>query len=75
MGGMPDYPESVVEQALAHQVGDATIRAYRRGHAFLKRRLVVRDGANFIDGVKADQKTQKENICEKAPEQAHELLS
>ena len=51
MGEMTDHPETVVEQALAHQVGDATVRAYRRGDAFLKRRLVMRDWANFLDGV------------------------
>lgn len=75
MGEMTDHPESVVEQALAHQVGDATVRAYRRGDAFLKRRLVMRDWANFIDGVKPDPETQAENACENAPEQARELAS
>lgn len=54
MGEMTDHPETVVEQALAHQVGDATVRAYRRGDAFLKRRLVMRDWANFLDGVEPE---------------------
>lgn len=75
MGEMTDHPESVVEQTLARQVGDATVRAYRRGDAFLERRLVMRDWANFIDGVEPDHETQAENACENVPEQAHELAS
>lgn len=71
MGEMTDHPETVVEQALAQQVGDATARAYHRGDAFLKRRLVMRAWANFIDGAKPE--TRAQNECENAPEQAHEL--
>lgn len=48
MGDMTDHPEAVVEQALAHQVGDSTVRAYRRKDAFDKRRLVMRDWANYL---------------------------
>ena len=47
---MTDYPESVVEQALAHQIGDATTRAYRRRDAFLKRRLLMRDWEAYLTG-------------------------
>lgn len=68
MGEMTDHPETVVEQALAHQVGDATVRAYRRGDVFLKRRLVMRDWANFIDGLKPEQGSPTENACEAAAE-------
>jgi hypothetical protein len=74
-GEMTDHPETVVEQALAQQVGDATVRAYRRGDAFLKRWVVMRDWANFIDGVKPEHESQAENVCENVPEQAHELAS
>jgi integrase len=75
MGEMTDHPETVVEQALAHQVGDATVRAYRRGDAFLKRRLVMRDWANFINGAKPEPEARAENVCENVPDQARELTS
>lgn len=48
MGDMSDHAEAVVEQALAHQVGDSTVRAYRRKDAFEKRRLVMRDWAIYL---------------------------
>lgn len=37
-GDMTDAPREVAEAALAHVVGDATERAYRRGDAFEKRK-------------------------------------
>ena len=36
MGDMTDHAETIVEHALAHQVGDETQRAYRRGNALPK---------------------------------------
>lgn len=33
LGDMTDHPESLLEQALTHQIGDETTRAYRRGDA------------------------------------------
>src|SRR3546814_14640373 len=50
MGDMTHHAESTVEQALAHQVGDETSRAYRRGDAFLKRRPVLRDWETYLYG-------------------------
>jgi integrase len=50
MGEMTDHAESVVEQALAHQVGDETSRAYRRGDAFLKRRVLMNDWEAYLLG-------------------------
>src|SRR3546814_14300853 len=50
MGDMTHHAESTVEQALAHQVGDETSRAYRRGDAFLKRRQVLRDWETYLYG-------------------------
>lgn len=50
MGEMTDHPESVVEQALAHQIGDETTRAYRRRDAFLKRRLLMSDWEGYLIG-------------------------
>jgi len=48
MGEMTNHAESVVEQALAHQVGDETSRAYRRGDAFLKRRVLMNDWEAYL---------------------------
>lgn len=44
------FPREVAEAALAHQVGDATERAYRRGDALEKRRELMRDWALFCAG-------------------------
>lgn len=48
MGEMTGHPESVVEQALAHQIGDETSRAYRRGDALLKRRVLMNDWEAYL---------------------------
>lgn len=42
-GEETDYPREIAEAALAHQSGDAVERAYRRGDALEKRRLMMRD--------------------------------
>lgn len=41
------YPREVAEQALAHVVGNAVERAYRRGDAFEKRRELITAWATF----------------------------
>jgi integrase len=41
------YPNHVVEQALAHTVGNAVERAYRRGDLFEKRRRLMQDWADY----------------------------
>src|SRR3546814_11403144 len=50
MGELTNHPETVVEHALAHQVGDETSRAYRRGDALRKRRVVRKDGEAYVTG-------------------------
>lgn len=42
-----DYPREIPEAALAHIVGDATERAYRRGDALEKRRKLMNDWEDF----------------------------
>jgi integrase len=42
-----NYPREIAEQALAHSVGDATERAYRRGDALAKRRALMGAWARF----------------------------
>jgi integrase len=42
------FPRDVAEQALAHAVGDATERAYRRGDALEKRRKLMDAWAGYL---------------------------
>ena len=42
------FPRDVAEQALAHAVGDATERAYRRGDALEKRRKLMDSWAAYL---------------------------
>ncbi|NGO51639.1 tyrosine-type recombinase/integrase [Allomesorhizobium camelthorni] len=48
-GDCTDFPREVAEAALAHAVGDATERAYRRGDALAKRRELMNDWAVYCD--------------------------
>jgi integrase len=41
------YPNHVVEQALAHAIGNGVEAAYRRGDLFEKRRRLMDDWAGF----------------------------
>ena len=45
-----DFPREVAEQALAHVIGNAVERAYRRGDALDKRRELMSAWANFCSG-------------------------
>lgn len=46
-GDCTDHPREIAEMALAHKVGDATERAYRRGSALEKRRSLMNDWAAY----------------------------
>ncbi len=48
-GDETDHPREVAEAALAHVVGDATERAYRRGDALEQRRRLMEAWANFCE--------------------------
>lgn len=54
-GEETSFPREVAEQALAHTIGDATERAYRRGDALEKRRKLMEAWAAYLtppaDGV------------------------
>lgn len=50
-GECTDVAREVAEAALAHTVGDETERAYRRGDALEKRRLLMREWLRFVDAV------------------------
>lgn len=45
-----NYPNHVVEMALAHVIGDDVEAAYRRGDLFEKRRRLMRDWAAYCGG-------------------------
>ena len=47
-----DYPNEVVEMALAHTISGQVEAAYRRGDLFEKRRLLMIDWAEFCAGQK-----------------------
>jgi integrase len=49
-GECTTFPREVAEQALAHVVGDATERAYRRGDALEKRRELMMAWIHFCSG-------------------------
>jgi integrase len=46
-GEKTDHPREIIEAALAHTVGSAVERAYRRGDALEKRRHLMADWASF----------------------------
>jgi integrase len=48
-GERTHFPREVAEAALAHLVGDAVERAYRRGDALEKRRELMDAWANFLE--------------------------
>lgn len=48
-GERTNFPREVAEQALAHKVGDATERAYRRGDALEKRRKLMEAWAKYCE--------------------------
>ncbi|HEU4458103.1 MAG TPA: integrase arm-type DNA-binding domain-containing protein [Methylibium sp.] len=47
------FPRDLAELALAHQVGDETERAYRRGDAFERRRALMDAWADWCNGAPA----------------------
>jgi integrase len=44
------FPRELSEMSLSHQVGDATERAYRRGDALEKRRVLMKDWSSYLYG-------------------------
>jgi integrase len=49
VGEETNHPREVAEAALAHQVGNAVERAYRRGDSLAKRRQLMNDWADFVE--------------------------
>lgn len=48
-GEVSNFPREVAEAALAHTVGDAVERAYRRGDALEKRRKLMQAWAGYVE--------------------------
>jgi integrase len=48
-----DYPRELIEQCIAHSVGDATELAYKRGDALDRRRALMNDWAVHITGTQS----------------------
>lgn len=46
-GDLTDFPRDLIETALAHRVGDATERAYRRSTALAKRKALLEQWASY----------------------------
>lgn len=53
-GELTDYPRELAEAALAHVVGDATERAYRRDDALERRRLMMEAWGMFVNSKTQD---------------------
>lgn len=54
------YPHEMAEMALAHTVGDKVEAAYRRGDMFEKRWAMMREWADYLDGLRAQKSKQEE---------------
>jgi integrase len=61
-GEITDFPREIVEAALAHAVGDATERAYRRGDALDKRRQLMEAWASYVGSASAQVELPTEAI-------------
>ncbi|PZR82018.1 MAG: hypothetical protein DLM68_16630 [Hyphomicrobiales bacterium] len=48
-GEETNFPREIAEAALAHATGDATERAYRRGDALEKRRVMMEAWAEYLE--------------------------
>ncbi|MDQ6437184.1 integrase arm-type DNA-binding domain-containing protein [Mesorhizobium sp. LHD-90] len=49
-GNETSFPRDLIEECLAHAVGDNTERAYRRGEAMAKRRKLLAAWSGYLDG-------------------------
>ena len=48
---LTDFPSEIVEHALAHVEGSATVRAYRRTDYFDKRRVLMEQWGTYVDAL------------------------
>ncbi len=65
-GDATDYPRELAEAALAHRVGNSVEQAYRRSTALEKRRVLMQDWSDFVDGVaKAEPQDEADKGAER----------
>lgn len=57
-GSCTDYPRELAEEALAHTVGNAVERAYRRNDALERRRRMMEEWAMYVDPKRLAQAAQ-----------------
>jgi len=58
VGDETSFPREVAEQCLAHSIGNATERAYRRGSAIEKRRQLLNAWADYCQGYEPENVMQ-----------------
>jgi integrase len=66
-GECTSFPRDVAEMALAHVVGDATERAYRRGDALERRRKMMEAWSAFIEAETANYRKHRRSENETNP--------
>ena len=54
-GDQTAFPREIIEQALAHSIGNKAEAAYRRGDALDKRRALMQSWCDFCEGTKAEK--------------------
>lgn len=69
-GEETDHPREIAEAALAHQVGNAVERSYRRGDALEKRRALMAAWAAYCEGEPAGAARPASDDVEPAPPKA-----
>jgi integrase len=50
-----EFPNELVEMALAHTIRNKAEAAYRRGNLLERRRMLMEDSAAFIDSISRDR--------------------
>ncbi|MBR1200034.1 integrase arm-type DNA-binding domain-containing protein [Bradyrhizobium sp. AUGA SZCCT0158] len=53
VGDYTNHPREIAEHVLGHRVGGAVERAYRRRDAFIKRRSLMNDWADYVTGTRS----------------------
>ena len=57
-GEVSSFPREVAEMALAHAIENKVEAAYRRGDLFAKRRKMMQEWADYLDGLRAGENAE-----------------
>lgn len=63
-GEVTDYPRELIEHALAHSVGNNVERAYRRGTALERRRVLMQSWADFLNESRLEDKPGTDQLIQ-----------